>query len=176
VPTIGNHPTTKLQELPFDELRRTGAAVPRSIGLRTRVAVKRDALTRELAQGAGPISSPERALRAAQLVSDRGRSQLARTLRRTVSEARRPAMNRSRVVIIDRRAVLQAEGAIKALIERLDSPEPVRVEGMAIAQRMVSDAASSPVFNPSEPRALERLVRLATAALEPERDELPIAA
>lgn len=38
-----------------------------SLVLRMRVATRRDRLTRELAEGAEPSSSPERALRAAQL-------------------------------------------------------------------------------------------------------------
>ena len=175
MPTIANPPSAGLQELPLDEFRRSGAGAPapRSIVLRMRVALNRDVLTRELAEGADPASSPERALRAAQLVSDRGRRRLARTLRRTISESRQPASNRSRVVIIQRRAVLQAQDAIRALIE---SSEPVRAEGMAIAQRIVSDAESSPLFNPSEPHTLRRVIVLATATLEPEPGELPTAA
>ena len=142
------------------------AAAPRSIALRMRVAVKREALTRELAAGADPASSPERALCAAQLISDRRRRQLARTLRHTISEARRPPLSRSRVVIIDRRGVLEAQAAIEALIERLDSPEPVAPQAMAIATRIACDAESSPLFNPVEPGTLQRQVRVATAALE----------
>ena len=178
MPTIANPPSAGLQELPFDEFRRSGAGAPapRSIVLRMRVALNRDVLTRELAEGADPASSPERALRAAQLVSDRGRRRLARTLRRTISESRQPAISRSRVVIIQRRAVLQAQDAIRALIERLGSSEPVRAEGMAIAQRIVSDAESSPLFNGSEPHTLRRVIVLATATLEPEPGELPTAA
>jgi hypothetical protein len=133
------------RKLPFDEFRRSGAdaAAPRSILLRMRVALNRDVLTRELAEGADPASSPERALRAAQLVSDRGRRRLARTLRRTISEAREPAISRSRVVIIQRRAVLQAQDAIKALIERLGSsffPSHPRGPGRGDALRAASEA------------------------------------
>jgi hypothetical protein len=106
----------------------------------------------------------------------RDEGQLAYASRRTISEAREPAISRSRVVIIQRRAVLQAQDAIKALIERLGSSEPVRAEGMAIAQRIVSDAESSPLFNPSEPHTLRRVILLATAMQQPEPGELPTAA
>jgi hypothetical protein len=141
------------------------AAAPRSILLRMRVAIKRHVLTRELAEGTNPAFSPERALCAARLVSDRGRRQLAPTLRPTISEAHQPAIRRSPMVIIQRRAVFQAEEAIKALIERLGSSEPVRAEGMAIAQRIVSDAESSPMSTPPAPHLLRRVMLLATATL-----------
>jgi hypothetical protein len=74
----------------FDiETRRgdPGLAGWRSLVLGVRVAASRDRLTRELAEGAEPSSSPERGARAAQLTSRRGRKQLARTLRRSISRA-----------------------------------------------------------------------------------------
>jgi hypothetical protein len=140
------------------------------------VAMKREALTRELAEGADPTSSPERALRASQLISGRRRRQLVRTLRRTVSEARRPPMTRAPMVIIRRGAVLEAQDAINTMIARLRAPDPVAAKGMAIAERIVSDGASSPLYTGAEPGALRRQVLVATAELEPESDELPIAA
>src|SRR5689334_965500 len=96
-----------------------------SLVLRMRVAAQRAGLTRELAEGAGPGSSPERALRAAQLTSPRRRKQLARALRRTVSEARHPQLTRSPVVIVNRAQVLGAEPAINAMVARLSAAEPV---------------------------------------------------
>jgi hypothetical protein len=100
-------------ERPSEDSPRVGfsAAVPRSVFPRLRAAVGRRALTRELSEGADPVSSPEPSVRAAQLTSRRTRRQVARTLRRTIGEAHRPALARSRVVIIRCAAVLDAEDA-----------------------------------------------------------------
>jgi len=127
-----------------------GVGGSRSLVLRMRVAASRDRLTRELAEGAKPGSSPERGLRAAQLTGDRERKQLARTLRRTISEAHQPQLTRSRVVIINRAQVLDAEDAINAMVARMGYPEPVRAEGMAIAERILTNADMSPLYNSAE--------------------------
>src|SRR5690242_12861599 len=92
--------------------RDRSVAGSQSLVLRMRVAARRDRLTRALADGAEPGSSPERALRARQLAGPRGRRQLARALRRTVSDARHPQLTRSPVVTINRAQVLGAEEAI----------------------------------------------------------------
>jgi hypothetical protein len=156
-----------------------GVAASRSLVMRMRVAASRDRLTRELAEGTEPGSSPERGLRAAQLTSDRRRKQLARTLRRTISEAHQPGLTRSRVVIINRAQVVDAEHAINAMVARLGYAEPVRAEGMAIAQRILTNADSSPLYNSAEAGALRRQMLVATAALDTASRsdiELPIAA
>jgi len=149
-----------------------------SLVLRMRVATRRDRLTRELAEGAEPSSSPERALRAAQLASPRGRKQLARSLRRTMTEARHPQLTRSPVVIINRPQVLGAEEAINAMVARLGHAEPVRAEGMAIAHQILTNADGSPLYNAAGPGALRRQVLVATEALDTALPavELPIAA
>jgi hypothetical protein len=179
MPVIANSPQAGRDDRPSDDSPPVGftPAVPRSIFPRLRVAVGRRALTRELSEGADPASSPECSVRAAQLTSHRNRRQLARTLRRTIGEAHRPPMTRSRVVIIRRAAVLDAEDALTAMIDRLGSSQPVRAEGMAIAERIVTDADWSPLYNPAEPGALRRLVRAATAAMgtrDPSTHEFPI--
>ncbi len=149
---------------------------PSSLRLRMTVAARRNALTRELADGAVPASTPERALRAAQLTSERRRRQMIRTLNRTLAEARRPSVTRSLVTIVDRRAVLGAADAIQAMIERLRSPEPVSVRGMAQAERIITDGVSSPLYGRAEPGTLRRLVLVATAELDLTPVELPVAA
>lgn len=85
-------------------------------------------------------------------------------------------MTRAPMVIIRRGAVLEAQDAINTMIARLRAPDPVAAKGMAIAERIVSDGASSPLYTGAEPGALRRQVLVATAELEPESDELPIAA
>jgi hypothetical protein len=167
MPVIANCPRARRDDGPSGDSPRVGfgATVPRSIFPRLRVAVERRALTRELSEGVDPASSPERSVRAVQLTSRRTRRQLARTLRRAIGEAHRPPMTRSRIVIIRRAAVLDAEDALNVMVDRLGSPEPVRAEGMAIAERILTDAEWSPLYNPAEPGALRRLVRVATAAM-----------
>jgi hypothetical protein len=83
------------------------------------------------------------------------------------------------VAIINRAQVVDAEDAINAMVARLSYAEPVRAEGMAIAERILTNADRSPLYNPAEADALRRQVRAATEALDtaPRADfELPIAA
>ena len=133
---------------------------------RLRAALRRSELTRALAEGADPTASAELALRAGQLTSARNRGTLARTMRRTIDEAHRPPLARSRAVIIRRGAVLEAEDAITTMIARLISAKPVRAQGMAIAERILTNADGSPLYNPAEPGALQREITVATVAME----------
>jgi hypothetical protein len=159
---------------------RDGGSARRSpFRLRIRTALHRAEFTRALADGAEPDARPELALRAAQLTSDRGRRTLARTLSRTIAETYKPAMTRSRSIIIRRDAVLDAEDAINTMIERLRSSKPIQAQGMALAERILTNADHSPLYNPSEPGALRRAINGATEALDVDRarsHEFPIAA
>ena len=150
-----------------------------ALRVRIRTALHRDELTRALAEGVDPNTRSELSLRATQLTSTRRRRTLARTMRRTIAEAHKPPMARSRIVITDCRAVLDAEDAIEAMIERLTNREPVRAQGMAIAERILTNAERSPLYNPSEPGSLRRAITVATSALDPKpawSHEFPIAA
>jgi hypothetical protein len=100
-----------------------------SVTLRARVAAHRRSLTGALSEGASPASSPELALRAEQLTSDRTRRALARSLRRTVHEARHPVPRRIAFGLVRRSAVLDAADAIDVLVKRLRSPEPIAAKG-----------------------------------------------
>jgi hypothetical protein len=135
------------------------------IPLRIKVAARRAALTRQLAEGADAASTAELALRAAQLTSDRQRRQLARSLRRTITDARQPAMTRALVSIVNRSAVLEADDALQATIARLADPEPVAAKGMAMLERLVTDGVWSPVFNAAEPGTLRRQLLIAKGEL-----------
>ena len=154
---------------------------PRSIGgsaaLRMRVAMKRDALTRELAAGAPPELSPELGLRAAQLVSPRARRGAARTWRSTLAEAHQLPLTRAYFSIIRRGAVIHAEDAIEALIARLNSGRPVAAQGMASLYGLMTDGMESPLYAPAEPGTLRRQIVSASEAMDPEQpEELLIAA
>jgi hypothetical protein len=139
-----------------------------SVPLRVRVAVHRSRLTLALAGGADPSATDELAFRAQQLTSLRNRRALARGLRRTVAEAHRPAMTYARVVIINRVAVIEAQDAIERMMRRLASPRPVRAQGMALLEGILSNADRSPLYNSSERGSLRRVISAATVALDGE--------
>jgi hypothetical protein len=179
MPTIANPHRGRPYDVPSDDFRRadSGTGPARSVSLRIRTAARRSELTRALAEGADPSARPELELRAARLTSRRNRNTLARTMRRIVAEARQPAISRSRVVIIGRGAVLDAEDAITAMVERLRSSEPVLPKGIALAERIITNGDQSPLYNASEPGALRRLIADATAAMDPapaQSHEFPI--
>lgn len=150
-----------------------------SLALRLRVATARHELTRELSEGTDPAGRPELELRARQLTTPRNRRSLARSLRRAVAEARKPPLARARIVIIDRAAVIDAEETIATLIARLQTHRPVRAQGMAIVERMLTNEGSSPLYNSADSGALRQLVRTGVEALERpphQSHEFPIAA
>jgi|GEM_PF-2206357 hypothetical protein len=167
MPTIANPYRGRSYDAASDDFSATGSGrgPTRSLSLRIRTAAQRSKLTRALAEGADPTTRPELELRAVQLTSRRQRNTLARTMRRIIAEARQPAMSRSRVIFIRRGAVLDAEDAITTMIERLRSSEPVLPEGVALAERIITNGDQSPLYNPSEPGALRRLISDATAAM-----------
>jgi hypothetical protein len=175
MPTIGIPRTVENAHLHPDEVNRDDSLSP-SIKLRVTVAAKRDELTQRLAEGTNPSSSPELALRASQLTSDHRRGEMIKTWRRISAEAIRPSPTRLLVSIVNRRAVLDADEAIETMIGRLRGPEPVAVTGMAMAERIVTDGLTSPLYNWSEPGSLRRLVLVATAELDAQPFALPVAA
>jgi hypothetical protein len=143
-------------------------AVRRSLPLQIRVAIHRDALTRELATGAPDAASSELALRAAQLSSRRHRRRLAGSWRQTTKEARQPAAHFAFAPLTRRRAVIDADDAINALIDRLSNGEPVAAQGMAMLDRLTTDGATSPLYVSAEPGTLRRQVLVATEAMDSE--------
>jgi hypothetical protein len=159
----------------YGHLDRSAGPTP-SIGVRIRAAARRGALTARLARGADPTASPELTLRASQLTSERRRRRMARTLRRTVSEARHPSTARAFVSIASRCGVLGAGDAFQMIIGRLASPDPVAVKGMAMLERIITDGASSPLYDRFDRSSLRRELLAARAELEPTPLDLPIVA
>ena len=131
--------------------------------LRLRVAVRHDSLDSALARGADPASRPQLAMRAAQLERPRHRSTLARTLRRVVDEATgpRPAARPTAVVVIARNQILAHANDVLELAVRLDCPHPAHPTGIAIAQRLVTDAVESPLYVEEKRSALNLVCRQA---------------
>jgi hypothetical protein len=157
---------TSIAHLRRDDDPLDPRALRRPLSLRMKVSLQRHALTQDLAAGAPPTASAELTLRAAQLISVRRRRQLARSLRRLLNEARSIPLIRS--TIIHRHGVVQAEDAINALIARLDENQPVAVQGMAMLEQLLSDGASSPLYNAARLGALRRQVEVITEAMDPE--------
>ena len=161
MPTIATPPHTGLSPRHDRRHHEPRAAV------RVRVALHRAALTQSLAEGADPAASPELELRAQQLVAPRERRTLARTLQRTLQEARHPGLAAYRPPLTQRRQILDAEEPLRIMIDRLRDDRPVDAEGMALIERMITDGTWSPLYDVTVPGALRRLAVLATAALEP---------
>lgn len=135
--------------------------------VRIRVAAHRDALDTTLARGADRASSQELTLRAAQLEHRRHRRALARTLRSFVAEATGPRPPvRATAVIIARPQILAQREDLLALADRLDSPQPAHAAGIAIAERLVTDAMASPLYVSPEPDAITHLARQAVATMD----------
>lgn len=138
-----------------------------SLRARVGAALHRGELSCALAEGANPGASDERAVGAAQLTGERSRRSLAHAMRRTLADAHTPAMTRPRAVSIRRGAVLDAEDAINVMMERLGSPAPLQAEGMALAERILTNVDDSPLYNSSSPGSLRRQITVAKAAPEP---------
>jgi hypothetical protein len=89
-------------------------------------------------------------------------------------------MTRSSMTIVNRRAVIDAEAAVDALIKRISSDRPVAAQGMAMVEWLITDGVDSPLYHDAGPGTLSRHVSAARIALEPEpepeRGEFPVAA
>jgi hypothetical protein len=138
-----------------------------SVALRLRVATRRDALDRALAAGVDPSTDPELAFRAARLVRERDRRALASCLRLVVGQADgEPWLARSSPREIKRCQIVADRQSVVSLIDRLESARPAVAEGVAIAERLLTDL-HSPLFAWAEPGTLRRLALNAVAAMDP---------
>jgi hypothetical protein len=144
-----------------------------AVGSRIHEATKRGAFTRALAEGADPLTRPELAPRAAQLISHRERATIARSLRRTLRDAHASRPTLGGPALIRRGAVRHAEDVITAVISRLEGPHPVAPRGMAQIERMLTNADNSPLYNHAAPGALRQAMSAVLCALEPNRGSSP---
>src|SRR3989442_15903941 len=98
-----------------------------------------------LVWGARPRpASPLLAARAAELTSAKMRRQLAALARRIIAEQSDP---RCRAYAVNRPAIRQHLDLFIALAERLESPEPVGVQGAARAAKLLNDGGG-PLYDP----------------------------
>jgi hypothetical protein len=152
---------------------RTHGSLVEAVRTRIHEATKRAAFTCALAAGADPLTRPELAPRAAQLISRRERATMARSLHRTLRDAHASRATLGGPALIRRGAVRHAEDVITAVISRLEGPHPVSPQGMARIQRLLTNADSSPLYNDAAPGALRRAMSGVLCALEPDRGSSP---
>lgn len=148
----------------------SGVELVRVSGLdrvRARAAGRR--IDRALANGASPDADVLTALHARRLLGIRERRRLAAALNHAwlVASERRAVAATS--VVIDRRAVAAAHPEIVDLTERLLSPQPVSVRGVAFVRTLLT-SGTGPMYGlvPGRPlgAALRHAVELLTAEAE----------
>lgn len=128
-------------------------------------------LDARLAAGASPEDDRLLAARASVLVDPPRRQRLARDWARLARMAReRPAASLRTPLRRDR--VIAADAEILALQESLRSPLPVPVRGVAMASRLLSDAAG-PVYSRRSPVDLRAALRDAIRQMDPWTGLLP---
>jgi hypothetical protein len=171
MPTIANprpyHGQSRARPAP------THGSLTEAVRTRIHETANRGAFTRALAAGADPLTQPELAPRAAQLISRRERATIARSLGRTMQEAHSSSPTYAAPALIRRGAVRDAEDVIAAVISRLEGPHPVSPRGMAQIQRLLTNADPSPLYNDAAPGALRRAMSAVLCALEPDRGFSP---
>lgn len=118
---------------------------PPDLALRLHVFLRRLRLDRELAEG--PVASRAGAVRAAQLKAPAARRRLARSLRRSVTEAENPRLALfSPAVPLPRDVVLPLREALLGLAEHLEQPGPVNPCGVARLVLLLTDG-HGPLYN-----------------------------
>jgi hypothetical protein len=121
-------------------------------------------LDKDLADGASPEASAALALRAQLLVHPRHRRDLARSLRRVLTTAKRSPLGSRLPVPVCRDRVRDCEGEFGELIGRLQAAGPVPARGVAMAGLLLADA-SGPLYHRASPDDLGVRVREAANAL-----------
>jgi hypothetical protein len=141
-----------------------------SIWVRLRVRWKRRELDAALADGVNPAKSEELALRAKQLREPATRARIAagiENLFRLATEGPGPRATTAMVVsTFDRHRVAANQPGLAALAQRLRSPGPHTVRGLAMAATLVDDA-ESPLYTHNKVDDLEPAVRATIWALDP---------
>ena len=113
------------------------------IPLRLRTLSRRASLDAALAEGADPSGDPLLALRAQQLTSPSTRQAIARTIRNLLDAADEPWYGARPP--LQAQDVLAARAELLAVARRLEGPEPLSPQTVALAAQLVWDCAS-PVY------------------------------
>ena len=140
--------------------------IPRRVRLFDRLLARLHAhkIDEEIAEGAAPETSVAHGIRAATLICEDTRDELAASLRRIAClEDHRPSISQ---IPLARGAVGEAKGSIEALSRRLRSPEPVDARGVAQVRLLLSDGRG-PLFDSDRGDELQAALGDAIEALEP---------
>jgi hypothetical protein len=122
-------------------------------------------LDAELAAGIDPASDPALALRAAQLCSPRHRRRLASWVERLARQSESdPAPGLSSAVPRVGERVVEARDSLVRIAAVLRGPEPVSPRGVAMLQRLLTDARSA-LYTDTANGAVELQVRAALEGL-----------
>jgi hypothetical protein len=148
------------------EMSRSRGLLLGGIWLRCTTRWRERELDRQLAAGEDPMQSDALSLRVGQLGSARSRRRIACALRGAVVLAERDAYPLMLAAPPIRRSAVRASGGLLLEIaERLLSPEPVGVRGVAIASRLIEDRRG-PLYRDDAARPLTVTAFEALAALD----------
>jgi predicted RNA-binding Zn ribbon-like protein len=136
-----------------------------TLTVRAHAYFRRNRLIRELATGADPEGTTERALCAARLVAPGHRRGLAASIRNVVDAAMEPRLALSSSAPLAREQIRVATPALLALASRLRAPEDVTPRGAALVEQLLRDG-SSVLYASPEPGDVDTEVRAAKVALD----------
>lgn len=144
--------------------RRTRGPLLGGLWLRVLTRWRAAELDRQLARGIDPMQSDELSLRVGQLGSAANRSRLAAALQAAVAMAngRHPPLLTTRLRLPE---IEENEEQMLALADRLRGDDPLGVEGLAMASRLLDDR-SSPLRRGGRAGSLPTALTEALAALE----------
>lgn len=145
--------------------RREERPAASSLRGRLRVLLHRGALDRELAEGADADIREDLALRAAQLTAPGHRRTLADSLDEAVAIAEGQGPRITSSPPLASRDVRAARAALLSLSRELREPGAVRAQGVAIAQRLLTDGTGPLYVESRDDDALWQLARRASLAL-----------
>jgi hypothetical protein len=140
--------------------------------LRIRVRWSHWSLDASLVLGIDPASDPALAVRAAQLRSPRHRRRLAAWVERLAREPDAPVGGISAAVPIAHAQVAEARDSLLYLADLLRHADEVRARGIAMVERLLSDA-SSVIYMDSARGALELQLQAALDCLAGDRQATP---
>jgi hypothetical protein len=140
-----------------------------SMALRLRVSMTRVKLDRQIAAGRSCEPPAALELRVRQLTSPRVQQRTAKNLRGVVEYVDRIGYRRDfSAVVINRAAVRAGREGILGLAERLERTAHVNARGMVLARELVTDGATSPLFDRASERSVAQAIWKISDALGPE--------
>ena len=122
-------------------------------------------LDSQLAAGWPPGAGRLLAIRAQEITSPAGRTELVRGWGYVLGRARQPAVPRTPRAPLCRDRITAAEGDLRTMLAVLASPLPISARGAAMASVLLGDG-TGPVHNPHSTRDLAAAVRDATREMK----------